>query len=95
MDSAPNKGNSAGNIPLEEMAPHTRGDLLDTPIHILPLKASPHDLFRVTVVWRWPMGKGRGMRKVYNLATSKLYTININGTPQLADHNKLIKCIYK
>jgi len=33
MDSATNKGNSAGKVPLEEMGPHTRGDLLDTPNH--------------------------------------------------------------
>jgi len=28
MDSAPNMGNSAGNVPLEEMGPHKGGDLI-------------------------------------------------------------------
>jgi len=47
MDSAPNKGNSAGIVPLEEMGPHTRGDLLDTPNHRVysPSKQVPINFF--------------------------------------------------
>jgi len=44
MDSAPDKGNSVGNAPLEEKGPIKGDDLLDSSIHILPLKASPHYL---------------------------------------------------
>jgi len=45
MDSALNKGNPAGNIPLEEEGPNKA--IYWVP---LPLKASPHHLFRVIVV---------------------------------------------
>jgi len=41
MDSAPNTGNSAGNVPVEEMGPFTRGNLLDTATHTHPQCKSP------------------------------------------------------
>jgi len=59
MDSAPNKGNSAGNVPLEEMGPHTRGDFLDTPTHTPPQSKS---LTFFSYHRGWAMGKERGVR---------------------------------
>jgi len=41
MDSAPNKGNSAGNIPLKEEGPSKGDDLLHSPIHTPSQSKSP------------------------------------------------------
>jgi len=45
MDSAPNKGNPTGNVPLEEEEPDKGDDLLDSQIHTPPQSksASPGD----------------------------------------------------
>jgi len=60
MDSAPNKGNSAGKVLLEEAGPNKRGDLLDTPIHTPPQSKSPSPFSCHST---WGMGRGRGMRQ--------------------------------
>jgi len=60
MDSAPNMGNSSVNIPLEEMGPYTRGDLLDTPTHTPPQSKSPSPF---SCHRGWAMGRGREMRR--------------------------------
>jgi len=57
MNSAPNKGNSVGDTPLEEKGPDKGDDLLDSSIHT-PLTASPHHLFRATVGGPWVEEEG-------------------------------------
>jgi len=52
MDSAPNKGNSAGDVPLKKNEPNKWDDFLDSLINT-PLKASLHHPFHVTVVGPW------------------------------------------
>jgi len=61
MDSAPNRAiqwvEKGPNLPLEQKGPNKGDDLIDYPIHT-PLKASPHHLFRVTVVGPWVEEEG-------------------------------------
>jgi len=65
MDSAPNKGNSAGSLTycwkrLDQIQHYTRGDLLDTPTHTPPQNksTSPFLCHRT-----WGMGRGRRVRR--------------------------------
>jgi len=60
MDSAPNKGNPAGNVPLEEEGPNKGDDLLDSPIHTPPQSKSPSHF---SCQRGWAMGRGRRMRR--------------------------------
>jgi len=58
MNSAPIKGNQAGNVPLEEEGPHKGDDLLDSPIHTPPQSKSPSPFLCHR---GWAMGSGRGI----------------------------------
>jgi len=60
MHSATNKGNSAGNVPLDEIRPHTRGDLLDTPAHT-PLQSKSPTIFLTHCVLA--MGRRKEMKR--------------------------------
>jgi len=68
MDSAPNEGDPAGNVPLEEEGPNKGDDLLDSPTHTAPQSKSPSPF---SCHRGWSMGRERGMRregvKVYNI----------------------------
>jgi len=61
MDSAPDKGNPAGNITLEEEGPNKGDDLLDSSIHTPPPQSKSPSHF--SCHRGWAMGRGGGMRR--------------------------------